>query len=127
MVELETGRLKWDGILHTPEFFQQNARKFEGPDCDFAPLKKLIRLLQRNVTTARYHEDDNIKNEALAILCFDLGEFVRLYPNGKIIANRFGAKALVMPLMDHECQDVRKNALQCISKMLVTNWMAIDN
>jgi V-type H+-transporting ATPase subunit H len=110
LAELESGRLEW-GILHTEQFFRENARMMEGTNADFAPLKKLIQLL-------RNAEEDDI----LAIACFDLGEFIRHYPNGKSIVNRLGAKSLVMPLMEHENHDVQRQALQCISKMLVQNW-----
>jgi V-type H+-transporting ATPase subunit H len=60
--------------------------------------------------------------EIAAIACFDIGEFVRHYPNGKHIARRLGARDVVMGLIEHEDMEVQRQALLCISKMLVHNW-----
>jgi len=60
--------------------------------------------------------------EVVAIACFDIGEFVRHYPNGKVIAKRLGAREVVMALIEHENPEVQRQALICISKMLVHNW-----
>ena len=47
----------------------------------------------------------------------------------KAIAKRFHAKQAVMPLLSsgntndpHDHSEVQRQALQCISKLLVTNW-----
>ena len=58
----------------------------------------------------------------LAVACYDLGEFARFYPNGKAVLNALGAKAKLMALVDHEDLDVQRHALQCVSKILVSNW-----
>lgn len=65
-------------------------------------------------------ESEDTKTVAVAL--FDLGEFVRFYPNGKHIAKRLGAKKVVMKLMAHENAEVQKQALQCISKIMVNKW-----
>jgi V-type H+-transporting ATPase subunit H len=114
LAELESGALK-EGILHTEQFFKANARKMEGKNGDFSHVKRLIQLIQRR-------EDD----ETVAMALFDMGEFVRHYPNGKSIANRLGAKQVVMPLLrEHESDQIQRQALVCISKMLVNNWQAV--
>ena len=113
LAELESGNLKW-GILHTEQFFKDNARQLEGPKFDFAPVKQLIQLISQR--------DDE---ETVAVACYDLGEFVRYYPNGKAIAKRLGAKQVVMPLLqDHDNVEIQRQALLCISKLLVNNWQA---
>lgn len=61
-------------------------------------------------------------DDVAAIACYDIGEFVRHYPNGRAIAKRLGAKELVMPLIEHENVDVQSRALQCVSKIMVQNW-----
>ena len=63
-------------------------------------------------------DDDDV----VAIAIFDVGEFVRHYPNGRSIAKRLGAKDLVMRLIEHENPEVQRHALVCVSKMLVHNW-----
>ncbi|CAB9512824.1 Probable V-type proton ATPase subunit H 2 [Seminavis robusta] len=107
--EIEAGHLQW-GSVHTEAFFKENARMMEGSDGDFRPLKVLIALLS------------STDEEISAIACFDIGEFVRHYPNGRAIAKRLGAKELVMPLIEHENPELQRHALQCVSKIMVNNW-----
>lgn len=107
--EVESGHLQW-GSTHTEAFFKENARMMEGKDADFKLVKVLIALLSS--------KDDEIS----AIACYDLGEFVRFYPNGRAIAKRLGAKDLVMALIEHENVELQRHALQCVSKMMVQNW-----
>jgi len=107
--EVESGHLRW-GTVHTEAFFKENARMIEGTDGDFKLLKVLIALLSSR--------DDDVA----AIACYDIGEFVRHYPNGRAIAKRLGAKELVMPLIEHENVEVQRHALQCVSKIMVQNW-----
>lgn len=111
--EVESGHLVW-GILHTEKFFRENAKRIEGPDGDFSLLKILIALVP--------NEDEEIS----AIACYDIGEFVRFYPNGRQIAKRLGAKEIVMKKIEHENTEVQRHALQCVSKMMVHNWAAVN-
>jgi V-type H+-transporting ATPase subunit H len=108
--EVESGHLQW-GSTHTEAFFKENAKLMEGSDGDFHLLKVLIALLSSN-------RDE----EVAAVACFDIGEFVRHYPNGRAIAKRLGAKELVMPLIEHENPELQRHALQCVSKIMVHNW-----
>ena len=108
--EVESGHLKW-GSTHTEAFFKENARMIEGSDGDFHLLKVLIALLAAS-------KDEEVS----AIACYDIGEFVRHYPNGRAIAKRLGAKELVMGLIEHENPELQRHALQCVSKIMVNNW-----
>ena len=107
--EVESGHLQW-GSTHTEAFFKENARMMEGSDSDFRLVKVLIALLSS--------KDEDVA----AIACYDIGEFVRHYPNGRAIAKRLGAKELVMPLIEHENVELQRHALQCVSKIMVQNW-----
>jgi V-type H+-transporting ATPase subunit H len=107
--EVESGHLRW-GSTHTEAFFKENARMIEGSDGDFHLLKVLIALVSSS------------DEEVAAVACFDIGEFVRHYPNGRAIAKRLGAKELVMPLIEHENPELQRHALQCVSKIMVNNW-----
>jgi V-type H+-transporting ATPase subunit H len=107
--EVESGHLQW-GSTHTEAFFKENARMIEGSDGDFHLLKVLITLLSSK------------DEEVAAIACYDIGEFVRHYPNGRAIAKRLGAKELVMPLIEHDNVELQRHALQCVSKIMVNNW-----
>ena len=53
---------------------------------------------------------------------YDIGEFTRFYPNGRVIVSRLGAKDLIMNMMDSENAEVQRHTLQCVSKIMVTNW-----
>jgi len=111
--EVDSGSLTW-GILHTQKFFRANIKRMEGVKGDFILLKKLISLV------------NSPDEDVAAIACFDIGEFVRHYPNGRHIAKAFGAKNVIMELINHDNPDIQRQALQCISKMMVQNWSAIQ-
>jgi hypothetical protein len=76
------------------------------------------RLVYQTLIKLAHSSDEEIA----AIACFDIGEFVRHYPNGKHIARRLGARDVVMGLIEHDDMEVQRQALLCISKMLVKNW-----
>lgn len=111
--EVLSGNLEW-GVLHTEKFFQQNCRKLEGKNGNFMLLKRLIVL----VTS----DDDDVASVA----CFDIGEFVRHYPNGKLIAKQLGAKDAIMKLITHENVELQRQALHSMSKILVQNWESVN-
>jgi len=58
----------------------------------------------------------------VSIACYDLGEWARFYPNGRSLVKKLGGKDIVMGLIDSENPEVARNALQCVSKIMVTNW-----
>mmetsp|Transcript_32452 Transcript_32452/g.114213 ORF Transcript_32452/g.114213 Transcript_32452/m.114213 type:complete len:159 (-) Transcript_32452:228-704(-) len=105
--EVESKDLQW-GLVHSEKFWRENARAADRDD--FKLVKKLVQLLAS--------EDSRV----VAIACYDIGEFVRFYPNGKAVVKHLGAKDRIMGLIDHADADVQRHALQCVSKILVTNW-----
>ena len=58
----------------------------------------------------------------VAIALYDVGEFTRFYPNGRGVVKTLGAKDIAMEMIAHSNSDVQSQALQCISKIMVTNW-----
>ena len=60
--------------------------------------------------------------DVAAIACYDIGEFVRNYPNGRLIAKQLGIRSVVMGLIENPHPELQRQALQCVSKMLVQNW-----
>lgn len=60
--------------------------------------------------------------EVQSIACYDIGEFVRYYPNGRAIAKNLGAKDIVLKLVDHSNEELSRHALTCVSKIMVQNW-----
>lgn len=112
LAEVHSGSLEW-GFLHSEKFFKENAKKFEGPDGDFFVVKMLVSLTASN------------DEEVQAIACYDLGEFVRHYPNGRAIARSLGAKDILLKLVDHQNKELQRHALTAVSKMMVQNWAAV--
>ena len=73
----------------------------------------------------------------VAVACYDIGQFVRFYPNGKMIVEHWGTKAIVMELLARSqdpvdeaekaaWMEVQKQALLCCSKMMVSNWEFLE-
>ena len=122
--EVTSGHLKW-GILHTEKFWKENARFVESDN--FAMLKALISLL------------DSIDPVVVCIALYDIGEFARFYPNGRVVVSKLGGKDAAMKILnktedsdlvmttneanpDNVDGDLQKHSLACISKIMVTNW-----
>lgn len=105
--EVASGALRW-GILHTEKFWRENAKFVERRD--FELLKALLALLA------------DPDPAVVCVALFDLGEFARCYPNGRVVVSRLGGKDLVMRMLGAENEEVQRQVLQCISKIMVTNW-----
>ncbi|VEU44077.1 unnamed protein product [Pseudo-nitzschia multistriata] len=148
--EVETGALRWDDRFHTKDFFRRNVGQMEGRDGRFGVVKSLVQILYASTKSGRLRSsggtvvyaglnevggdswgEDDISDdevcECLAVCLFDLGEFVRHYPNGKHVLDKvLGAKPLVMCYVNHPRWEVREQALLCASKILVNNWRSIE-
>lgn len=136
LAEVQSGSLEW-GFLHTEKFFKENARNFEGPDGDFFIVKvrlfavvfcqsnysyRLIPHILASPTQMLVALTASNDEEVQTIACYDIGEFVRHYPNGRAIARSLGAKDIVMKLVDHQNKELQRHALTAVSKMMVQNW-----
>lgn len=130
--EVDTENLCW-GILHTKKFWLENYKNLE--EKEFLYVKKLIQILNKlyetlsvskfSATSSTYSSSDLQK---MAIILYDLGEFNRLYPNGRVIFNRLQGKDIVMKIFEdiHE-EKIQSYALDCISKAVISNWDNIKN
>ena len=58
----------------------------------------------------------------MCICLYDIGEFTRFYTGGRGITSTLGGKDVAMALIDHSNAEVARQALQCVSKVMVTNW-----
>lgn len=58
----------------------------------------------------------------VSIALYDIGEFVRFYPNGRVLVSKFGGKQSIMNLLESDNEEIQRHALQCVSKIMVTNW-----
>jgi V-type H+-transporting ATPase subunit H len=105
--EYEAGALRW-GIVHNEKFWRENVKYLEKDD--FALLKQMLTFVTSSDPTA------------VSIALYDIGEFVRFYPNGRVLVSKFGGKQSIMNLLESENEEIQRHALQCVSKIMVTNW-----
>eukprot|EP01035_Chromulina_nebulosa_P020433 gene20433-26515_t len=105
--EVHSGSLRW-GVVHTEKFWRENVKHIE--QNEFKALRLLI---------DRLNSSDPVE---VSIALYDLGEFARFYPNGRVVVSRLGGKDLAMQKMNHDDPEIRRYALQCVSKIMVSNW-----
>ncbi|CDR97206.1 VACUOLAR ATP SYNTHASE SUBUNIT H, putative [Babesia bigemina] len=111
VLEVDTGALKWS-VLHSEKFWAVHFDKFE--DDEFSVISKLVKLL--------YASEDPT---TIAVACFDLGEFARLYHNGKTICQKFRVKDRVMELIGSRDREVAREAMLCAQKLMVQKWQQV--
>jgi len=108
--EILSGSLEWSPVHKSEKFWRENITRFE--ENNFQMLKLLAEILNSSNNPSH-----------LAISCYDIGEFVRFHPRGKIvIQNLKDCKKQIMILMTHSDPEVQKQALLCVQKLMVHNW-----
>ncbi|KAH9325742.1 hypothetical protein KI387_005920, partial [Taxus chinensis] len=105
--EVLLGNLDWSAVHKDAVFWRENVNKFE--DNDFQVLRVLIAIL-----------DTSGESRALAVACHDISQFIQYHPVGRSIVLDLKGKEHVMKHMDHESSEVRKNALLCVQKLLLS-------
>jgi len=110
--EVMSGNLTWSTVHKSEKFWRENAHHLE--ENDHHLLMVLKELLSSSNPTVQ------------AIAAYDLGEFARFHPRGKIIIQQLGLKIPLMSLMDDKDPEVKKNALLAVQKLMVTNWEYIS-
>ncbi len=76
-------------------------------------------VFRRLVDVVKTSKDDT----ALAVACYDLGEFARFHPDGKkVISASEGKTALMMKMQYKENANVARQALLAVQKLMVSNW-----
>lgn len=80
-----------------------------------------------NGNSAVKNESDELDSVTVSVACFDLGEFARLYPNGKKICQNFRVKENVMLLITTKNREVAREALLCAQKIMLNNWQSVSS
>ncbi|PRP84683.1 hypothetical protein PROFUN_07933 [Planoprotostelium fungivorum] len=106
--EVMSGNLSWSTVHKSEKFWRENAHHLE--ENQHHLLLVLKELLSSSNPTVQ------------AIACYDIGEFARFHPRGKIIIQQLGLKIPLMTLMEDKDAEVKKNALLAVQKLMVTNW-----
>ncbi|EKX72012.1 vacuolar ATP synthase subunit H, putative [Theileria equi strain WA] len=110
--ELNTGTLRWS-VLHSEKFWAAHFEKFEQDE--FSNITKLVDLLYKSTDPT-----------TISIACFDLGEFARLYHNGKKICKKLKVKDKVMELIGNKDREVAREAMLCAQKLMVQHWQQVS-
>jgi len=108
--EVLSGNLEWSPVHRSEKFWRENSHKLE--EDNFKLLLVLKGLLEKGAATSSVQ----------SIACFDVGEFARLHPRGKIIVQKLKIKLPLMQLMEDNDVEVKKQALLAVQKLMVTNW-----
>jgi len=107
--EINSGKLYWSPVHTSEKFWKENGHHFEENNYDL--LLKLKNLLNTSTDPV-----------VLSVAAFDVGEFARLHPRGRIIIKQLDLKIALMKLMEHKDNEVKKNSLLAIQKLMVQNW-----
>eukprot|EP01117_Protostelium_nocturnum_P000165 TRINITY_DN10238_c0_g1_i1.p1 TRINITY_DN10238_c0_g1~~TRINITY_DN10238_c0_g1_i1.p1 ORF type:complete len:476 (+),score=98.61 TRINITY_DN10238_c0_g1_i1:176-1603(+) len=107
--EVMSGNLTWSSVHKSEKFWRENAHHLEENQHHLLSVLKDLLTSTSNPTIQ-------------AVACYDLGEFARFHPRGKIILNQLGLKITLMGLMEDKDPEVKKNALLAVQKLMVTNW-----
>jgi len=111
--EVMSGNLTWSTVHKSEKFWRENAHHLEENNHHLLlVLKELL---------------SNSNPSVQAVACYDLGEFARFHPRGKIIIQQLGLKISLMGMMDDKDSEVKKNALLAVQKLMVTNWEYISS
>jgi len=108
--EVLSRKLEWSPSHKSDRFWTENFLRFE--ENNFQALLILQEILQKSTD-----------KKILAIACWDIGQFTRFHPRGKQIVQQLDIKAPLMKLLTgHGDEDVRKEALNALQKLMVQNW-----
>lgn len=111
--ELRSGVLEWSPV-HSERFWRENVRKFEENEFDL--IKKLRDLLHTS--------SPEVLTKNKAIICYDLGEFCRFHPFGKITLENLHVKNSILELINDPEPTVKEQALVAIQKIMLHSWQA---
>jgi len=119
--EVLASQLEWSPPHKSTKFWHENHLKFE--EDHYLLLRKIKEILE----TSR---DQKVQ----CIACWDIGEFVRVHPNGKLISKTLDLKNPIMRILteteknrdgqteDEDNQKLAKEALTALQKLMITNW-----
>jgi len=132
--EVASGKLEWTPVHSSETFWRDNVTKIcpMGGSVDSAvELRALVSLLH-NLMKKPSRDAEELTT--LSVVCHDLGEFARFHPQGKKIlqSDTWDGKSTKDQLMQmmstppDSNEDVSKQALTAIHKMMVTNWQFLE-
>lgn len=112
--EVMSGSLEWSAAHRDEGFWRECATRLTDNNCQV--LRVLIKLIDGS---------EAMDPKTLAVALNDIGEFGVHYPAGRFLVSDLGGKEHSMRLMAHEDDEVRKSALVCVQKLLVSSWRSL--
>jgi V-type H+-transporting ATPase subunit H len=113
--ELLGMKLDWSSPVHRSErFWRTNVNRFD--EDDYAALKQLRLILTSPDSSAT----------VLAVASWDVGEIIRQHPQRKFVLQKVDLKTPVMALLHHPSEEVKKESLLALQKIMVTNWESLQ-
>jgi len=106
--EVISGHLEWSPAHRSVKFWNENVHQFEQKNFE------LVRMLA-NILKA----GSGFTSRQVAIAAHDIGQFVVHYPRGKTIVSEMGCKVSIMMLLTNDNEEVTKEALLCVQKMMI--------
>ncbi|KAL7722580.1 V-type proton ATPase subunit H [Entamoeba marina] len=113
--ELKSGKMKWSPMHRSEVFWNENVTVFENEN--WALVRKLKAIIN----------DKEASPVVVAVACFDLGEVARYHPLGRKIMNDLNIKMDLLQLSSSEQQDVKKNAMYALQKIMLHRWDMVTN
>ena len=108
--EVLSGALEWGGGRGEEAFWREYSGSLE--EGHYSLVRALCALLASAATPPK----------ALAIACHDVGQVAALLPGGRAVIQECGGKDSMLKLMAHEDEEVKKQALLAVQKLLLTGW-----
>lgn len=105
--EVLAGQLEWSPPHKSMKFWQENHLKFE--EDNYLLLQRLKEILENN-------RDPKV----LCIACWDIGEFVRTHPHGKLISKTLDLKTPIMRILTEteKIEMMKKMQMRIIKNLL---------
>jgi len=115
--QVSANNFSWSTV-HTEKFWQSQFVNFHQSE-NLELIKTEISFLKAND-----HKNDNASCVKKAVICFDLGEFARYFPNGRNYLGGEGAKEVIAMIMGNKnvTPELKKEAITAYQKILMTSW-----
>merc|ERR1712156_628183 len=91
-------------------------------------VERIMKNLQPHLRVMSSMErfEKELNTMTVSVSAFDIGEWARLYPDGRRIVSELGAKKKLFSLLETEDEDLRKQVLLATQKLLVQQWHNIE-
>jgi V-type H+-transporting ATPase subunit H len=131
--EVQNRSLEWSSPVHKSEkFWKETCFQIEGSEV-LPMLKGNAFIFSLFINCLDILETETNPN-LLCIACWDLGEFLRAHPQGKMydlltvfsllrsILQQLKIHGALVKLLDYQDAAVKNHALVTLQKLMVTNW-----